>query len=93
MNRLEFTKCLIENQAGKYLIRLLLHKQSDLVLLSLSIPLFGMQLMFKIWNIYSKTCENSHSKMDKTKILMTNGSLMKVGSIAECSNWSILQYF
>ena len=28
-----------------------------------------------------------------TKILMTNGSLMKVGSIAECSPWSILQYF
>ena len=32
-----------------------------------------------------------HSKIDKTKILMTNGSLMKVESIAEC--WSILQYF
>ena len=28
-----------------------------------------------------------------TKILMTNGSLMKVKSIAECSPWSILQYF
>ena len=27
--------------------------------------------------------------MDKTKILMTNGNLMKVKSIAEC----ILQYF
>ena len=26
-----------------------------------------------------------HSKIDKTKILMTNGSLMKVESIAECS--------
>ena len=24
---------------------------------------------------------------------MTNGSLMKVESIAECSPWSILQYF
>ena len=24
---------------------------------------------------------------------MTNGSLMKVESIAECSRWSILQYF
>ena len=32
-------------------------------------------------------------KIDKTKILMTNGSLMKVESIAECSPWSILQYF
>ena len=28
-----------------------------------------------------------------TKILMTNGSLLKVESIAECSTWSILQYF
>ena len=28
-----------------------------------------------------------------TKILMTNGSLMKVESITECSPWSILQYF
>ena len=26
-----------------------------------------------------------HSKIDKTKVLMTNGSLMKVESIAECS--------
>ena len=36
---------------------------------------------------------SDHSKIDKTKILMTNGSLMKVESIAECSHWSILQYF
>ena len=36
---------------------------------------------------------NGHSKIDITKNLMTNGSLMKVGSIAECSPWSILQYF
>ena len=28
---------------------------------------------------------SGHSKMDKTKILKTNGSLMKVESIAECS--------
>ena len=34
-----------------------------------------------------------HSKIDKTKILMTNGSLMKVESIAECSKGGILQYF
>ena len=27
------------------------------------------------------------------KVLMTNASLMKVKSIAECSPWSILQYF
>ena len=36
---------------------------------------------------------SGHSKKDKTKILMTNGRLMKVESIAECSLWSILQYF
>ena len=28
---------------------------------------------------------SSHSKMDNTKVLKTNGSLMKVKSIAECS--------
>ena len=33
------------------------------------------------------------SKIDKTKFLMTNGSLMEVESIAECSHWIILQYF
>ena len=32
---------------------------------------------------------SDHSKLDKTKILKTNGNLMKVKSIAE----SILQYF
>ena len=31
-----------------------------------------------------------HSKIDKTKIFMKNGSLMKVESITECSPWSIL---
>ena len=34
----------------------------------------------------------SHSKIDKTKVFMTIGSLMKVISITECSPWSILQY-
>ena len=28
---------------------------------------------------------NGHSKIDKTKIFMTNGNLMKVESMAECS--------
>ena len=40
-----------------------------------------------------KPVVSGRSKIDKTKILMTNGSLMKVESIAECSLWSILQYF
>ena len=28
---------------------------------------------------------SGHSKIDRTKVLKTNGSLMKVESIAECS--------
>ena len=33
---------------------------------------------------YSKTCVKRPLKKRKTKILMTNGSLMKVESITEC---------
>ena len=42
--------------------------------------------------IYSKTCVK---RPLKKKVFMTNGSLMKVDSVAECSSWkrSILQYF
>ena len=36
---------------------------------------------------------SGHSKIDKTKVVMAIGCLMKVKSIAECSLWSILQYF
>ena len=36
---------------------------------------------------------SGHTKIDKTKILMTNSRVMKVERIAECSHWSILQYF
>ena len=36
---------------------------------------------------------SGHLNIDKIKVLMENGSLMKVKSIAECSPWSILQYF
>ena len=45
--------------------------------------------------IYSKTCLKRPLKIDKTKILMTNGSLMNSEgqSIAECSPWTILHYF
>ena len=35
---------------------------------------------------------SGQSKIDKTKTLLTNGSLTKVQSMAECSLWSILQY-
>ena len=34
-----------------------------------------------------------HLRLDKTKVFMENGGLMKVISISECSHWSILQYF
>ena len=43
--------------------------------------------------IYSKTCVKRPLKIEKTKILRTNGNLMNVKSIAECSLWGILQYF
>ena len=43
------------------------------------------QLTGSLKEINSK---NRHSKIDQTKSLMTNGSLMKVKSIAECSPWS-----
>ena len=33
---------------------------------------------------------SGHSKIDKSKILMTNGCLMKVESITECSPSAIL---
>ena len=36
---------------------------------------------------------SGHSKIDKTKILMTYGSLLKVEIIAECFLWNILQCF
>ena len=42
----------------------------------------GVQNFF---NIYSKNCLKQSLKIDKTKVLMANGSLMKVESIAECS--------
>ena len=42
---------------------------------------------------FTKNNSKTYSKIDKTQILMTNDSLMKVKSIAECSPWNILQYF
>ena len=43
------------------------------------------------FNIQSNLC-NTATQKRQTKILMTNGSLMKVESIAECSPRRILQY-
>ena len=42
---------------------------------------------------YSKACLKQPLKKDKTIILIINGSLMKVETVAECSLWSILQSF
>ena len=42
---------------------------------------------------YSKICLKQPLKKGNTKILIKIGSLMKVERIAECSPWSILQYF
>ena len=33
---------------------------------------------------YSKPVLSGHSKIDKTRMLMTNGTIMKVENIAEC---------
>ena len=37
-----------------------------------------------------KSVSSGHSKIDKTKILMANSSLMKVESIAKCFHSAIL---
>ena len=41
--------------------------------------------LIKIYVLYSKTCLKRPLKKDKTTVLKTKGSLMKVESIAECS--------
>ena len=51
-----------------------------------------LTLALQIKNKYSKVCVKRQLKIDKTMVLMTTESLMKVESIAECSPWSILQY-
>ena len=51
-----------------------------------------MVKVYSVFNIFSKVIQvtvkpglSGHSKIYKTKALMTNGSLMNVESIAECS--------
>ena len=55
--------------------------------------IFGCEMLHEDEMEYSKTCLKRSLKIDKTKNLMANGSLMKGESVAECSTWSILQYF
>ena len=51
-------------------------------------------ILVKVSNEFTvKPVLSDHLKIDKTKGLMENSSLLKVESIAECSPWSILQYF
>ena len=45
----------------------------------------GMSLSYNQIYCTVKPVLSGHSKIDKTKVLKTNGSLMKVESIAECS--------
>ena len=40
-----------------------------------------------------KPVYNGHSKIDKTKVFATNGSVMKVESITECSLWAFCNTF
>ena len=49
--------------------------------------------MFFIHGNTVKPVLSGHLQIDKTKVLMEYGSIMKVENIAECSPWSILQYF
>ena len=56
-----------------------------------SVPFFNLFPTIKCATV--KPVLSDHSKIDKANILMTNGSLMQVKRIAECSPWSILQYF
>ena len=42
---------------------------------------------------YSKTCVKLPLSKRSKLVFKTNYRLMQVKSIAECSNWSILQYF
>ena len=59
--------------------------------------LFSCEKIFILQGVYElhktvvstvKHVLSSHSKKDKTKILIPNGSLMKVKRIAECSPWT-----
>ena len=43
--------------------------------------------------VYLDTASIGHSKMDNNPVLMTNGSLMKLESITECSPRSVLYTF
>ena len=70
-------------------------KYEKMAFLALAFYTLDTQAVDLFHSGYQKTgtVKPDHSKIDKTKILMKYGSLMKVESIAECSTWSILQYY
>ena len=51
----------------------------------------GLKQLYKLFPLSLSL--SGHSKIDKTKGFKSFGSFMQVESIAECSPWSILQYF
>ena len=53
-------------------------------------PALFIETLYRVVMWYSKTCVKQRLKIDKTKILMTNGSLMKVESIADAPHSAIL---
>ena len=66
-------------------------KPADLLCFSVIIKELGHGIFKKISTV--KPVLRGRLKIDITKVLMGNGSLMKVECIAECSKGSILQYF
>ena len=50
----------------------------------------------EIFTLHGSTVKpvlSGHSKIDKTEVLRTDGSLMKVEKYCRMLSWSILQYF
>ena len=52
-------------------------------------PIMKKSTCWSQGHITVKPVSNGHSKIDKTKTLMTNGNLMKVESIAECNTFDL----
>ena len=55
--------------------------------------LHELQILSKQYMHTVKHVLSGHSKIDKIKVLKTNGSLMKVESIAECSKRAFCNTF
>ena len=66
---------------------LLLFSQTSTILSKLCVPFLILNGKYSYFNKFHtvKPVLSGYSKIDKTKVLKTNVSLMKVESIAECS--------